>query len=159
MFLGEQVPACGFSLGLERILVVMRERNMFPASVEQASADLMVTLFDEATIPAALALAAELRGAALRVEVYPEPDKLGKQMKYAASRGIPFAAILGADELARGEVAIKNLGTGEQSSIPRDQIPALLKRAAHESLAPNPEPRVPNPESRVPSPGSRIPSP
>jgi histidyl-tRNA synthetase len=138
MFLGEEVPACGFSLGLERILVVMRERNMFPAAVEQPSADLLVALFDEATIPAALALAAELRGAAVRVEVYPEPDKLGKQMKYAASKGIPFAAILGADELARGEVAIKNLGTGEQSSMPRHEVPALVKRAAPESRVPSP---------------------
>jgi histidyl-tRNA synthetase len=137
MFLGEEVPACGFSLGLERILVVMRERNMFPAAVEQPSADLLVALFDETTIPAALALAAELRGAALRVEVYPEPDKLGKQMKYAASKGIPFAAILGADELARGEVAIKNLGTGEQSSMPRHEVPAFVKRAAPESRIPS----------------------
>ena len=51
MFLGEEVPACGFSLGLERILVVMAEREMFPPAVEQASADVLVTLFDEATIP------------------------------------------------------------------------------------------------------------
>ncbi len=50
MFLGEEVPACGFSLGLERILVVMGERNMFPASVQQASADVLVTLFDAATV-------------------------------------------------------------------------------------------------------------
>src|SRR3954452_24939978 len=114
MFLGEEVPACGFSLGLERILVVMGERGMFPPSIDRASADLLVALFDEATIPDALALAAELRHQDMRVEVYPEPDKLGKQMKYAASRSIPFAAILGADEIARGDVTIKNLGTGEQ---------------------------------------------
>ena len=80
MFLGEDVPACGFSLGLERILVVMAERGMFPASVAAAPADLLVTLFDDATVPAALALAAELRREGLRVEVYPEADKLGKQM-------------------------------------------------------------------------------
>ena len=61
MFLGEEVPACGFSLGLERILVVMGERGMFPAIVAGASADVLVSLFDEATIPEALALAAELR--------------------------------------------------------------------------------------------------
>jgi histidyl-tRNA synthetase len=138
MFLGEEVPACGFSLGLERILVVMGERGMFPASVEQASADLLMTLFDEPTIADALALAAELRGQAVRVEVYPEPDKIGKQMKYAASKGIPFAAILGADEIARGEVAIKNLGTGKQSSVPRAEVPGFLKRA-NESRIPSPE--------------------
>ncbi len=119
MFLGEDVPACGFSLGLERILVVMSERHMFPPMVEQASADILLTLFDEPTIPVVLELAADLRARGLRVEVYPEPDKLGKQMKYASTRRIPFAAILGTDEIARGEVTIKNLETGAQESIPR----------------------------------------
>jgi histidyl-tRNA synthetase len=130
VFLGEEVPACGFSLGLERILVVMGERGMFPSSVEQASADLLVTLFDEPTIPEALKLAAELRAEGVRVEVYPEPDKLGKQMKYAATKGIPFAAILGADELARSVVAIKNMGSGQQASVPRADVLRFLKSAA-----------------------------
>ena len=61
MFLGEDVPACGFSLGLERILVVMAERGMFPADVQQAAADVMVTLFDDGDDSEALGLAAELR--------------------------------------------------------------------------------------------------
>ncbi len=122
MFLGEEVPACGFSLGLERILVVMGERNMFPPSVERASADVMVTVFDAASMPDALKLAAELRASDVRVELYPEPDKLGKQMKYAVSKQIPFAAILGGDEIARGDVTIKNLATGTQESIPRANV-------------------------------------
>ncbi len=141
MFLGENVPACGFSLGLERILVVMGERNMFPPHVERPSADLLVTLFDEATVPEALRLAADVRDQAIRVELYPEPDKLGKQMKYAAARRIPFAAILGSDEIARREVTVKNLGTGMQSSVPRAELPQRLR----DWLA---EPRVPSPESR-----------
>jgi histidyl-tRNA synthetase len=126
MFLGEDVPACGFSLGLERMLVVMGERNMFPESVQQRPADVMVALFEAATVPEALALAAELRRGGMRVEVYPEPDKLGKQMKYAAAKAIPFAAILGGDELARGEVTIKNLQTGEQQSMPRAAVASFV---------------------------------
>jgi histidyl-tRNA synthetase len=128
MFLGQDVPACGFSLGLERMLVVMGERSMFPASVQQASADVLVTLFDAQTVQEALGLAAELRRAGLRAEVYPEPDKLGKQMKYAAAKTIPFAAILGGDEIARGEVTIKNLQTGEQQSVLRASVAAVLKK-------------------------------
>jgi histidyl-tRNA synthetase len=139
MFLGEEVPACGFSLGLERILVVMGERAMFPATIEAASADVLMPLFDESTIPEALKLAAELRRQGVRVEVYPEVDKLGKQMKYAASRAIPFAAILGADEITRGEVAIKNLGTGQQFSVPRTEVATLVLSAGPESRVPNPE--------------------
>jgi histidyl-tRNA synthetase len=127
MFSGENVPACGFSLGLERILVVMGERGMFPGEVQKASADVLVAIFDEAMVPEAMKLAAQLRGAGVRAELYPEPDRLGKQMKYAATKSIPFAAILGGDELARGEVTVKNLATGEQVSVARDQVAAKLK--------------------------------
>ena len=127
MFLGEDVPACGFSLGLERILVVMGERGMFPASIQHASADVLVALFDAATVPEALKLSAELRAQGIRVETYPEPDKLGKQMKYAAAKRIPYAAILGADEIARGEVTIKDLETGHQESIPRANAAGALR--------------------------------
>ncbi len=133
MFLGEDVPACGFSLGLERILVVMAERGMFPPSVHSASADVLVAVFDDQTIPEALRLSAELRAHGVRVEVYPEPDKLGKQMKYAAGKSIPFAAILGGDELARGEVTIKNLQTGTQESIARTSVAAALQRSTTSS--------------------------
>src|SRR5688572_24751758 len=81
MFSGENVPACGFSLGLERILVVMSERNMFPADADAPAADILVTLFDSESRTHAISLAGELRRAGLRVEVYPEADKLGKQFK------------------------------------------------------------------------------
>ncbi len=128
IFLGEDVPACGFSLGLERILVVMGERKMFPAEVQRPSADVLVSLFDEAAVPEALRLAAELRAGNVRVEVYPEPDKLGKQMKYAATKKIPVAAILGGDELARGEVTLKNLQTGTHESVARATVAEWIKR-------------------------------
>jgi histidyl-tRNA synthetase len=137
MFLGEDVPACGFSLGLERILVVMSERKMFPPEVEQASADILLTLFDAPTIPEVLKLAAELRQANARVEIYPEPDKLGKQMKYASGKGIRYAAILGGDEIARGEVTIKNLETGDQQSVPRVAVADAVK-ASHNQRPPLP---------------------
>src|SRR5260370_23612037 len=111
MFLGKDVPACGCSLGLERILVVMAERNMFPASVAAGAVDVMVTIWSHETRAESLALASELRQAGLRVDVYPEADKLGKQFKYASARRVPCAAILGADERGPGEVAIKDLAS------------------------------------------------
>jgi histidyl-tRNA synthetase len=127
MFSGEQVPACGFSLGLERILVVMAERGMFPPSVTRVNADVLVTVWSRERTTAALALAAELRGAGLRVDVYPEPDKLGKQFKYAASRNIPFVAVLGDDEASRGEVTVKDMTSGEQRAVPRAQVLETLR--------------------------------
>ena len=129
MFLekGAQIPACGFSLGLERIIVVMTERGMFPASLADSSADVMVTVWNADARAASLALAHDLRAAGLRVDVYPEADKLGKQMKYAASRDIPVAAILGDDEVATGMVAVKDLRSGAQVTVPRADVAAHVR--------------------------------
>jgi len=122
MFLGRDVPACGFSLGLERIIVVMSEREMFPAELVSSPADVMVTIWNQDSVGESLALATELRRQGLRVDLYPEADKMGKQFKYASSRNIPFVAIVGEDERARGEVAIKDLRSGEQRSVKRSEV-------------------------------------
>lgn len=117
MFGKEQIPACGFSLGLERILVVMDERGMFPPEIaESTPADVMVTVWSEETVGESLKLAAELRSKGLRVSVYPEPDKLGKQIKYADQIKVPYVCLLGESEIAEKRVTIKNMRTGEQSS-------------------------------------------
>ncbi len=125
MFSGEQIPATGISLGLERILVVMGERNMFPESVVSTPADVMVVQWFANRTNLYLTFATELREAGLRVELYPESPiedgkKVGdKQFKYASARGIPYVAVIGADELANGTVTVKNMKTGEQKSVPR----------------------------------------
>jgi len=120
MFLGRDVPACGFSLGLERIIVVMSERRMFPAKVSRAAVDVLVTFLADALRTDALKLAAELRRGKLRVEVFPEAGrKIEKPLKYAAARGVPVLAILGEDEQRRGEVAVRDLQTRQQESVPR----------------------------------------
>ena len=121
MFLGRNVPACGFSLGLERIIVVMTERAMFPAAVAGAAADVMVTLWNEDARADAMALCGEFRRAGLRAEIYPEADKLGKQFKYASTRQVPFVAIVGDDERAQGNVSIKDLRSGEQQIVARGE--------------------------------------
>ena len=114
MFSGDTIPACGFSLGLERILVLMTEHGMFPPELAMNPADVMVAAFDAAGMPHAIGLAAQLRRRNLRVFVYPEPDKIGKQIKYAESRGIPCVAMLGDNEIQRGEVTIKHLASRQQ---------------------------------------------
>ena len=128
MFSGESIPATGISLGLERILVVMGERNMFPESVVSTPADVMVVQWFANRTNLYLSFAKELRDGGLRVELYPEaPVEDGKkvsdrQFKYASARGIPFVAVIGGDELANGTVAIKNMKTGEQASVPRAEV-------------------------------------
>jgi histidyl-tRNA synthetase len=128
MFLGEDVPACGFSLGLERIIVVMTKREMFPEASVSSPADIMVSIWNEESLPDSVGLANELRAAGLRVDLYPEADKIGKQFKYASARGIPFVAVVGDDERSRGEVAIKDLRSGEQRSVKRPDVTTELRR-------------------------------
>jgi histidyl-tRNA synthetase len=116
MFLEQTVPACGFSLGLERILVVMGERGMFPPTLRTTPADVMMAVFDPANIDVALRVAGMVRAAGLRVFVYPDADKIGKQIKYADTRGIRFVAILGSDEIAAGTVTVKDLAGKTQNT-------------------------------------------
>jgi len=127
MFLGKDVPACGFSLGLERIIVVMSEREMFPEQLIASPADVMVTIWDEDSVAESIALASELRSKGLRADLYPEADKLAKQFKYASARGIPFVAIIGEEERLRGEVAIKDMLSGEQKSVARANAASALQ--------------------------------
>ena len=131
MFSGKEITACGFSLGLDRIVLVMTERGMFPEKVGRASADVLVTVWNEESVKDSLAFAAELRKSApaLRVGVYPEADKLGKQLKYASALGVPYVVVLGDEERARGEVALKDMKTGEQRTLKREQAGAELSEA------------------------------
>jgi histidyl-tRNA synthetase len=128
MFLGRDVPACGFSLGLERIIVVMTERNMFPPDVARGGVDLLVTIWSHETRAESMRIAAEFRRAGLRVDVYPEADKLGKQFKYASARNVPFVAIVGDDERSRGEVSLKDLRSGDQTAVRRSEAPEYVAR-------------------------------
>lgn len=126
MFLGEDVPACGFSLGLERIIVVMAEREMFPQQLVSSPADVMVSIWNEESVADAISLSQELRAAGFRVDLYPEADKLGKQFKHASARGIPFVAVVGDDERARSEVSIKDMRSGTQRSVRRESLAVTL---------------------------------
>jgi histidyl-tRNA synthetase len=132
MFSKQQVPACGFSLGLERIIVVMTEREMFPAELTETAADVLVTIWDETSAADALSLARELRAAGLRVDVYPEAgDKVAKQFKYASSRGVAFVAVAGPEERGRGEVALKDMRTGGQRAVRREGAGAAVRESLH----------------------------
>jgi histidyl-tRNA synthetase len=129
MFLGRDIPACGFSLGLERIVVVMAERGMFPAKLSRGAVDVMVTFLTDGQRADALRLASELRAQRLRVEVFPEAArKLDRPLKYASGRGVPVLAILGEDEQARGDVAVRDLQTRQQDAAPRAEAAARIAR-------------------------------
>ncbi len=125
MFSGQGIPACGFSLGLERLLLIMEERGMFPERLS-GQPQALVTLFDQTTIGPSIALATRLREAGLHVDLYPEPGGYGRQFKYAGQRGIRYALLLSPREIDAGVVAIKDLAGGEQVDVPAGEVAAWL---------------------------------
>ena len=118
---GNRLPGVGFAMGDVVIELVLRDAGILPER-SGISPQVFVTVFDADTISDSLKLASELREAGLRVVVYPEADKLGKQFKFADKLDIPVAVVLGPDELAAGKVTVKNLKTREQVVVPRNDL-------------------------------------
>jgi histidyl-tRNA synthetase len=108
MFLGRDIPACGFSLGLERIIVVMAEQKLFPLSLISSPADVMVCMFDEESTPYSMELSNELRAQGLHVLVQPEILNPGKQLMYARNLNIPFMIVVGSNERETGKLILRN---------------------------------------------------
>jgi len=126
LFAPRSLPLTGATIGIERIIDVMEELGMFPA-VRKTLVQVLVTLFDRSLAGESLKLAGELREKGLRTELYFEKDPLGQQIRYALKKGIPYVAILGPDELAAGEVTVRNLALGEQKRVKRQEVPQVIK--------------------------------
>ena len=115
-------PATGTSFGIERIIDVMEEFDMFPSTVGKTVTQVLVTVFDAELTQESLKVAMLLRDSGIRTEVYCRPTRISTQMKYADSKGIPYAVILGSDEVEAGTVAVRNLASREQQVVPREKL-------------------------------------
>ena len=125
MFSGRDLPTTGSTLGLERIMDVLEELGTMTA--EAGVSKIMVAPFNRDVLTQALGLLAEIRAAGIPSEIFLNPsEKLGKQLQYADRLGIPVAVIAAPDELARGEVLVKNLKTQAQQTLPRAGFAAAL---------------------------------
>ncbi len=125
---GDPLPGVGFAMGDLVVSLVLEKFNCLPEGLGASPAEVLVTVFDENSMANSLRLAAELRQAGLKTATYPEPAKLGKQFKYADRMGIRAAAILGPDELAAGQVAIKDLKEGSQQVVKREAAVKLIRQ-------------------------------
>ncbi len=110
----------GVSFGADRIYDVLLTLDLFPAEAKATATTVLFANFGEAEAAMSLRLAKELRAAGVAAEVYPDSVKMKKQMGYADTSAIPFVAIIGESELAEGKVTLKNMSTGEQSSVNAD---------------------------------------
>ena len=123
-FTRQELPGVGASLGLDRLLAAMEELGLLPKT--QTPAEVFLPFFAADRLHDYLRLACVWRAAGLGVEFYPEPKKLGQQLKYADSRGFRLAVILGGDEFAAGRCQIKVLATGQSHDVALDQASAKL---------------------------------
>ena len=111
-FTGQKVPATGVSIGVDRLLAALREKGL---AGTEAQGPVVVTVMDRDRMADYQAMAAELRAAGIRAEVYlGNPKNFGNQLKYADKRHAPVAVIQGADEAARRMVQIKDLILGKE---------------------------------------------
>ena len=133
MFTKEKLPGIGASLGLDRLLAAMEELKMLPAT--KTPAQVLIVYFDEARRNDYLHLAATLRAGGIAAELYPEPKKMGQQLKYADSRGFRVALIAGSREFDHGLAQLKDLATGQQQEVAIDERGSQLVSAIEKMLA------------------------
>lgn len=124
---GNPLPGVGFAMGDVVMALVLEDAGVIPDNLGDKP-QVIVTVFDETTLSSSLAAAEELRKAGLRVVIYPEADKLGKQFKYADRLDIPVAVVLGPDEIQNDQVAVKNLKTREQVSVKRADMLVQIEK-------------------------------
>jgi len=120
----KNVSGVGISFGAARIFDVMEELNGFPETLANTT-KLLLVAFDEQAHLHAFKLASTLRKAGISTDIYPDPVKMKKQMKYAHEKGIPFVGIIGDQEMAEGVVALKDMETGEQEKL---NVEALIEK-------------------------------
>jgi histidyl-tRNA synthetase len=111
----------GISFGVDRIYDVLEELQLFPATAQQGTKVLFLNL-GEAALPVAFNHVMQLRDKGIAAEIFHEPAKMDKQMKYADKRGIPFVVIIGETELQENTLSIKNLQTGQQQKIAANEL-------------------------------------
>ncbi|MFZ2153081.1 MAG: histidine--tRNA ligase [Microgenomates group bacterium] len=120
---GPDIPAVGTTVGLDRIVDCIIELNLLP-NLLKTKTKVMVANFGQDKQQ--LSLSQQLRSQNINTLLYPAPDKLGKQFKYANDKNIPFVAVIGPDEAAKQLVTLKNMATGEQNTIKQGEIAEFM---------------------------------
>ena len=124
-FTKQRLPGVGISIGLTRVLARLFDAGLVVPG-PSTPASVLVTVMDRQFMADYLAIAAELRHAGLNVELYTEGKRIGDQLKYAGRKGFRHAVIAGETEIAEGHVQVKTLESGEQATVTRGNLAAML---------------------------------
>ena len=125
-YIEKALPGVGISIGLTRLFYVLDEQGLLNPALPTAPCDALVLPMTQEAGPA-IALAETLRSAGLRVQFYAEQKKFKQKMAYADKLSVPFAVLLGEDEIAEGMCSVKNMATGEQVKLTADDAAAYIK--------------------------------
>jgi histidyl-tRNA synthetase len=116
----------GISFGVDRIYDVLNALDLYPKDSLNTTQLLFIN-FGEKETAYCLPIAAKVRDAGIRTEIFPDASKMKKQMSYANAKQIPFVALSGENEIAQGKVTLKNMATGEQSLVSTDELIEKIK--------------------------------
>lgn len=119
------ISGVGISFGADRIYDVLKGLDKFPKDAIEGT-KLLFSNMGSAETAYALPIAAQLRSQGISCEIYPDNTKLKKQFDYATKKGIRYFAIIGEDEIKAGEVTLKDLTTGTQQRVPKEELSSLL---------------------------------
>ena len=125
-YIEKQLPGVGISIGLTRLFYVLDEQGLLNPALPTAPADALVLPMTAEPGPA-IALAEQLRSAGLKVQLYGEQKKFKQKMAYANKLGVPYAVLLGEDEIAEGKCSVKNMQSGEQVKLTPAEAAAHIK--------------------------------
>ncbi len=120
------VSGVGISFGADRIFDVMNQLNLYPPGVENTVRMLFVN-FGRKEALYCLKLITKLREMNIVAELYPDAVKMKKQLSYANARKIPYVALIGEDEMKNERITLKNMATGEQTTIPSEELAKRIK--------------------------------
>lgn len=130
MFSGRDIPAVGYAIGFDRTVEAMEALNLFPKIVLEASAKVLVTIFNKDLINTSLDITTKLRSNNINTEIYlgeiKDKNPLEKQLKYADQKKIPYVIIIGPEEMEKDMITLKNLQTREQKQISIEEVIKLL---------------------------------
>jgi len=121
----KNMSGVGISFGLDRIYLVIEELGLFPEAVRSTSKALFINYGNDEAFYAMQAIG-KLRNEGVKVELYPDAVKVGKQFAHADKRGIPFAVIVGDTEMQAQQFGLKNLVSGEQVTVNFDGLKKAL---------------------------------
>ncbi len=122
----KDVSGVGISFGAARIFDVMEGLKLFPNTSDETLQAIFIAM-DDTSHAYAFKGVSQMRAAGINSELYPHPAKMKKQMKYVNDRQIPYAIIIGSDEMESGQLLLKNMESGDQEALTLEQIIRKLK--------------------------------